>query len=120
VAIHERVHTAELQPISTVTRDQVAVDEKMIRRHGRAFWLYITVEPKTNEILHVSLFPTVTKRTTRWVLAELHRRYEFDDVLFLVDDAGFLGPVLAENGHRFRIISRGNRNAIECVFRELE
>ena len=40
VAIHEWVHKADLQPISTVSADQLAVDEKMIR------------------LLHVSLFPT--------------------------------------------------------------
>ncbi|MFT4911039.1 MAG: putative transposase [Natronomonas sp.] len=116
MAIHDWVHKADLQPISTVTADQLAVDEKMIRLHGRAFWLYGAVDPKTNEILHVSLFPTTTKQTTRWFLAELHRRYDLDDVLFLVDDADYLGPVLAETGHRFRIISHENRNAIERVF----
>ena len=34
VAIHEWVHKAELQPVSTVTEDQIAVDEKMIRING--------------------------------------------------------------------------------------
>ena len=120
VAIHEWVHKADLQPISTVTADQLAVDEKMIRLHGRAYWLYGAVDPQTNEILHVSLFPTATKQTTRWFLAELHRRYDLDDVLFLVDDADYLGSVLAETRHRFRIISHGNRNAIERVFWEVE
>jgi transposase-like protein len=37
VAIHDWVHKADLQPISTVTSDQLAVDEKMIHLHGRAF-----------------------------------------------------------------------------------
>ena len=40
VAIHEWVHKADLQPISTVSADQLAVDEKMIRLHGHEFWLY--------------------------------------------------------------------------------
>jgi len=35
VAIHEWVHKADLQPVSTVTADQLAVDEKMIRLHGQ-------------------------------------------------------------------------------------
>ena len=120
VAIHDWVHKADLQPISTVTADQLAVDEKMIRLHGGAFWLYGAVGPKTNELLHVSLFPTATKQTIRWFLAELNRRDDLDDVLFLVDDADYLGPVLAETGHRFRTISHGNRNAIERVFWEVE
>jgi len=120
VAVHEWVHKADLQSISTVTADQLAVDEKMIRLHGQDHWLYSAVDPQTNEILHVSLFPTTTKQTTRWFLDELHRRYQLDDVLFLVDDADYLGPVLAEDGYRFQVISHGNRNAIERVFREVE
>jgi transposase-like protein len=120
VAIHEWVHSADLQPISTVTADQLAVDEKMIRLHGQQFWLYGAVDPQTNEILHVSLFPTATKQTTRWFLDELHRRYQLDNVLFLVDDADYLSPVLAEDGYQFQILAHGNRNAIERVFREIE
>ncbi|MEF8975897.1 MAG: IS6 family transposase [Halapricum sp.] len=120
VAIHEWVHKADLQPISTVSADQLAVDEKMIRLHGQEFWLYGAVDPQTDEILQVSLFPTATKQTTRWFLAELHRRYQLDDVVFLVDDADYLGPVRAEDGYRFRILAHGNRNAIERVFWEVE
>ena len=66
VAVHEWVHKADLQPSSTVTADQLAVDEKMIRLHGQDHWLYSAVDPQTNEILHVSLFPTTAKQTTRW------------------------------------------------------
>ena len=45
VTIHEWVHKAELQPMSTVTADQLAVDEKMIRLHGQEFWLYAAADP---------------------------------------------------------------------------
>ena len=120
VSIHEWVHKAELQPISTVTANQLAVDEKMIRLHGQRFWLYGAVGPQTKEILHLSLFPTATKQTTRWFLTELHRRYQLDDVVFLVDDADYLGPVLAEDGYRFQTLAHGNQNAIERVFWEIE
>ncbi len=37
VAIHNWVYKADLQPISTVSEDQLAVDEKMIRLHGQQF-----------------------------------------------------------------------------------
>ena len=47
VAIHKWVHKADLQPISTVTADQLAVDEKIIRLHGQEFWLYGAVDPYT-------------------------------------------------------------------------
>jgi hypothetical protein len=102
VAIHNWVNKADLQPISTVSEDQLAVDEKMSRLHGQQFWLYGAVDPQTNEILHISLYPTANKQTTRWFLTELHRRYQLDDVEFLVDDADYLGPVLAEDGYRFQ------------------
>ena len=82
VAIHNWVHKADLQPISTVSEDQLAVDEKMIRVHGQKFWLYGAVDPFTNEILHVSLYPTTNKQTTRWFLTELHRRYQLDGLNF--------------------------------------
>ena len=65
VAVHEWVHKADLQLISTISADQIAVDEKMIRLDGQDHWLYGAVDPQTNEILHVSLFPTTTKQTTR-------------------------------------------------------
>ncbi|GAA0540981.1 IS6 family transposase [Halorubrum ejinorense] len=87
VAIHNWVHKADLQPISTVSEDQLAVDEK---------------------------------QTTRWFLTELHRRYQLDNVEFLVDDADYLGSVLAEDGYRFQVIRHGNRNAIKRVFWEIE
>lgn len=80
-AIHQWVHKATLQPSSKVTGYQLAFD------------------PQTNEIRHVNLFPTANKQTTRWFLAEIYRRYQFDDVVFLVDDADYLRPVLAEDGY---------------------
>jgi transposase-like protein len=55
VAIHNWVHKADLQPISTVSEDQLTVDKKMIRLHSQKFWLYSAVDLCTNEILHMSL-----------------------------------------------------------------
>jgi len=62
VSIHEWVHKADLQPISTVTADQLVVVEKKIRLHGQQFWLYGSIDPQSNAILHISLFPTATNR----------------------------------------------------------
>jgi len=75
------VQKADLLAISTVTADQLAVDEKMIRLHGEEFWLYGAVDPETNEVLHARLSPTTTKQTTRWFLNDLHRRYQLDGVV---------------------------------------
>ena len=116
MAIRERVRKADLQPLSTVTADQPAVDEKLIRLHGQEYWLYGAVDPETNEILHVSLFPTTTKQAERWFLVELHRHYPLDDVVFLVDDADYLGPVLAEDGYEYQVPAHDNRNVIERVY----
>jgi transposase-like protein len=45
VAIHNWVHSAQLHTASSVSADQLAVDEKMIRLHGQQFWLYGAVDP---------------------------------------------------------------------------
>jgi transposase-like protein len=119
VAIHNRVHKADLQPISTVTADQIAVDEKVIRINGDDYWLYGAVGPETNKILQFRPFPTATKQTTRWFLTELHHRYQFNNVEFLVDDEDYLVNVLDEDGYRFQMMSHGNRNSIEPVFLEI-
>jgi len=116
VTIHEWVHKVDLQPISTVTADQVVVDEKMIRVNDAEHWLYGAVDPETNEIIHLSLFPSTTKQTTRWFLAELHRRCQLGDPEFLVDSASYLSTVLNEDGYRLQVMSNGNRNAIEYIF----
>jgi len=50
----------------------------------------------------VSLYPTTNKQTTRWFLTELHQRYQLNNVEFLVDDADYLGSVLAEDGIDFK------------------
>jgi len=120
VAVHNWVHEADLQPLSTATTDQLTVDEKVIRINGDDYWLYGAVDPETNKILQFRLFPTTTKQTTRWFLTELHRRYQLNNVEFLVDDADYLVSVLDEDGYRFQMISHGNRNAIERVFWEIE
>ena len=91
----------------------------MIRVNGQEHWLYGAVDPKTNEIIHFSLFPSTTKQTTRWFIAELHRRCQLGDPEFLVDGASYLGTVLDEDGYRFQVMN-GNQNAIERVFCEIE
>jgi len=62
----------------------------VIRINGEDYWLYGAVDPETNEILQFRLFPTTTKQTMRWFLAELYRRYRLDGVKFLVDGAEYL------------------------------
>ncbi|MCG1006100.1 hypothetical protein LQ367_05710 [Halorubrum lacusprofundi] len=80
----------------------------MLRLHGQQSRLYGAVDPYTNEVLRVSLYPTATKQTTRWLLTELHQRYQLDDAEFLVDNADNLGRVLAEDGYRFQALAVGS------------
>jgi len=82
VAIHNWVHKAELQPILTVSADQLSIDEKMIRLHRKKVWLYGAVDPKTNEIVALQLYPTATEVTTRWFLDYLHHRCKWLKRLF--------------------------------------
>jgi transposase-like protein len=64
VAIHDLIHKVDLPPISSVTADQVAVDERMIHVNDYEHWPYGAVDPETNELIHVSLFPTTTRQAT--------------------------------------------------------
>jgi transposase-like protein len=57
-AIYNWAHKADLQPVSTVSADQLAAEEKMIHLHGQNFWLYGAVDQYTNKILHLCLYPT--------------------------------------------------------------
>jgi transposase-like protein len=113
VAVHNWVHKADLRPISMMSADQFAVDEKVNSTNGDDYWLYGAVDPQTNETLQLRLLLMATKQTTRRFLTELHRRNRPDSVEFLVDDADHLVDVLDEDGYRFQMISHGNRNAIE-------
>ena len=120
VAVHNWVHNADLCPLSSVTADQLAIDEKMILIDGLEYWLYGAVDPATNELLHVRLFPTTNKQTTRWFLDDLHRCTRLDGVTILVDDADYLVEVLDAEGYDFQVVQHGSRNSIERVFREIE
>jgi len=96
-------------------RSNSRLTKRCSRLYGQKFWLYGAVDPYTNEILHISLYPTINKQTARWFLIELHRRYQLNDVEFLVDDADNLGSVLAEDGCRFLVIRHGSRSAIKNI-----
>jgi putative transposase len=91
----------------------------MIRPHGKEFWLYGAVDPETNEIIALRLYPTTNEVTTRF-LDQLHHRCNLAGTTILVDNAAYLTGVLADDGYRFRYGPDGNRNAIERVFREIE
>lgn len=82
-----------------MSADQLTVGEKVIRINGDDYWLYGAVDSETNEILHLRLFPTTTKQTTRRFLTDLHRQCQLDTVEFLVNDADYLVNVLEEDNY---------------------
>ena len=57
-AVHNWVYKANLQPISTVSEDQLAPDETMVRLYGQKLWLHGAVDPYTNKILLMGLYLT--------------------------------------------------------------
>ena len=65
---------ADLQPDSHVDPDQIAVDETLIRVNGQAHWLFATVDPDSNQFLHVRLFQTRTTQLTVLFLCELREK----------------------------------------------
>jgi len=56
VAVHNWVQKAHLQPASTVSADQLAIEETVIRVDGDDHWLYGAVAPETTESRQFRLF----------------------------------------------------------------
>ena len=119
-AIHNWVKKTDLQPDGTRCSTDVALDETVIQLGTDRYWLYAAVDPKTNEFLHVRLFPTTNSGLTIVFLRELREKHDIDDATFLVDDADHLQAALSRLGLRFQIRRHGNRNSVERVFREVK
>jgi putative transposase len=118
--IHNWVHKADLQPDSGGSPNQVAVDETTIRLNGRWYWLYMAVDPDTNNILHTKLQPTRNHYTAKEFMNELIEKYDLDESLFLVDGLPSLHQACRYHSLRFRVTKHGNRNSVERVFREVK
>jgi putative transposase len=119
-AIHNWVQKADLQPTGTRSSNYVALDETVIQLGTERYWLYAAVDPKTNEFLHVRLFPTTNSGLTHVFLRELSEKHDIDDATFLIDDADHLQAALSRFGLRFHVRRHGNRNSVERVFREVK
>ena len=118
--VHNWVQKADLQPTDGANPDHVAVDETVIQLNDDRYWLYAAVDPATNRLLHVRLFPTRSQALTEMFLAELREKHLVDDAVFLVDGAPWLQAACHRHGLRFQHITHGNRNAVERVFREVK
>jgi len=117
---HNWIHKAYLQPESGKNPDYVAVDETVIQVNDEQYWLYAAVDPETNELLHTSLEPTTNTVIAQTFLAEIDEKHDVSEAVFLVDDSHSLQAACHRAGYDFRYEKHGNRNAVECVFREIK
>ncbi|WP_435346737.1 IS6 family transposase [Haloarchaeobius sp. HRN-SO-5] len=118
--VHNWVQKADLQPTDDADPDHVAVDETVIQLNDERYWLYAAVDPATNRLLHVRLYPTRTQALTEMFLSELREKHLVDDAVFLVDGAPWLQAACHRHGLRFQQETHGNRNSVERVFREVK
>jgi len=118
--VHNWVHKADLQPDDDMNPNQVAVDETMIRLNGDWYWLYMAVDPDTNDVLHTKLQPTRNHYTAKEFMLELIEKHDLDESLFLVDGLPSLHDACRHHSLRFRVTKHGNRNSVERIFREVK
>lgn len=111
---------ADLQPATGYRPNHVALDETVIQLNDEQWWLYAAVDPTTNRILHVRLFPTRSTPVTKTFLQELREKHDVENAVFLVDQGPWLHAALHRYNLRFRHITHGNRNTVERVFREIK
>ena len=81
-AIHNWIQKADLQPADGASPNRVAVDETAIQIDSDRFWLYAAVDPRTNEFLHVDVFPVQNKQFTLVFLRDLREKHHVDDASF--------------------------------------
>jgi transposase-like protein len=85
--VHNWVQKADLEPRGGRDPAKIALDETVVKVNGVRFWLVAAVEPATNVILHVRLYPSRTTALTKMFLRELQDKHAIDDAEFLVDGA---------------------------------
>jgi len=118
--VHNWVHKANLQPASDQNPNHIAVDETVIRLNNEQYWLYAAVDPKTNDVLHTRLEPTTNSVLAQTFVAELRKKHDVEDAVFLIDGSHSLKDACCRHGLNFRYEKHGNRNSVERVFREIK
>jgi transposase-like protein len=114
--VHRWVQKADLQPTDGANPNHVAVDETVIQLNAERYWLYAAVDPDTNRLLHVRLYPTRTTAISSMFLSEPREKHQVDDAMVLVDGTPWLRATCHRHGLRFQHITYRNRNAVERVF----
>jgi len=118
--VHNWVQKADLEPRGGRAPAQIALDETVVKVNGDRFWLIAAVDPDTNIILHVGLYPSRNTAVTKLFLRELQDKHAIDDAEFLVDGAPWLHAGLFELGMHFRHEIHGDRNPVERVLQEVK
>jgi putative transposase len=118
--VHNWVQKADLEPRGGRDPDKIALDETVVKVNGEQFWLVAAVEPATNVILHVRLYPSRNTALTKMFLRELKEKHTITDAEFFVDGAPWLHAGLFELGMHFRHETFGERNPVERVFQEIK
>lgn len=118
--VHNWVQKADLEPRGGRDPDKIAIDETVVKVNGHRFWLVAAVNPETNVILHVRLFPSRNTALTKLFLRELEEKHVIDDTEFFVDGAPWLHAGLFELGMHFHHETFGERNPVERVFQEIK
>jgi putative transposase len=118
--VHNWVHKADLQPASDQNSNHVAVDETVIRLNDEQYWLYAAVDPETNDVLHTQLEPTTNSVLAQTFVAELRKKHDVENAVFLIDGSHSLKDACSRHGLDFKYEKHGNRNSVERVFREIK
>jgi transposase-like protein len=117
--VHRWVQKADLQPAEGQDPNYVAVDESVIRVNDERYWLFAAVDPDTNHLLHVRLFPTRNPTLTEMFLVTpretSHQRRDLSGQCRTLASGGLpssLTPI--------PICYPRRSNAVECVFKQLK
>lgn len=118
--VHNWVQKADLEPRGGRDPAKIALDETVVKVNNDRYWLVAAVNPETNVILHVQLYPSRNTALTKMFLRELQEKHAIDDAEFFVDGAPWLHAGLFELGMHFRHETFGERNPVERVFQEIK
>lgn len=118
--VHNWVQKADLEPRGGRDPEKIALDETVVKVNGEQYWLVAAVDPDTNVILHVRLYPSRNTALTKMFLRELKKKHAVENAEFFVDGAPWLHAGLFELGMHFRHETFGERNPVERVFQEIK
>jgi len=114
------VQKADLEPRSGRDPAKFALEETVVKVNGEQIWFVAAVEPDTNVILHVRLYPSRNTALTKIFLCELKEKHAIEDAELFVDGALWLHAGLFVLGMHFRHETFGEHNPTECIFQEIK